>query len=126
MNSRIKQIRQNAGLTQAQFSERIGLSRNYIALIEAGERVPSDRTISDICRVYGISLAWLQGGEGEMYVQRSDNEQLALMVADLLSDSDNSFRKRFVAAFLSFPPDKIAVLEEFIDSLNEQKSTEDT
>lgn len=94
-------------------------------MICAGSKTPSDRTISDICRVFGVSLAWLQDGEGEMYVQRSANEQLALMVADLMAESDDSFRKRFVSAFLAFPPDKLSVLEEFIDSLADAKSPED-
>ena len=95
-------------------------------MIEKGSREPSERTISDICRVFGVSLAWLQDGVGEMFVQRSANEELALMVADLMAESDDSFRKRFVSAFLAFPPDKLAVLEEFIDTLaNDKKSPED-
>ena len=125
MGDRIKQIRLAAGLTQQQFAERIGLSRNYIALIETGSREPSDRTISDICREFGVSQSWLQTGEGEMFLPRSKNEELALMVADLMAEADDSFRKRFVSAFLSFPPDKLAVLEEFIDLLADAKNTED-
>ena len=125
MGDRIKQIRLAAGLTQQQFAERIGLSRKYIALIETGSREPSDRTISDICREFGVSQSWLQTGEGEMFLPRSKNEELALMVADLMAEADDSFRKRFVSAFLSFPPDKLAVLEEFIDLLADAKNTED-
>lgn len=125
MGDRIKQIRLEAGLTQMQFAERIGLSRNYIALIETGSREPSERTISDICREFGVSPAWLQTGEGEMFLPRSKNEELALMVANLMAETDNSFRKRFVSAFLAFPSDKLAVLEEFIDLLADAKNTED-
>ena len=125
MGDRIKQIRLEAGLTQMQFAERIGLSRNYIALIETGSREPSDRTISDICREFGVSQSWLQTGDGEMFLPRSKNEELALMVSDLMAETDDSFRKRFVSAFLAFPPDKLAVLEEFIDLLADAKNTED-
>lgn len=125
MNERIRFLRNQLGLSQSEFGARIHVSQNYIWMIEKGSREPSDRTISDICREFGVSLAWLQDGEGEMYVQRSRNEQLALMVADLMAESDDSFRKRFVSAFLSFPPDKLAVLEEFIDSLADSKSPED-
>lgn len=125
MNERIRFLRNQLGLSQSEFGARIHVSQNYIWMIEKGSREPSDRTISDICREFGVSLAWLQDGEGEMYVQRSQNEQLALMVADLMAESDDSFRKRFVSAFLAFPPDKLAVLEEFIDSLADAKSPED-
>ena len=73
MNERIKQLRVELELTQMQFAEKIGLSRNYIAMIEMGAREPSDRTISDICRVFGVSEAWLRDGTEPMYVQRSEN-----------------------------------------------------
>ena len=76
INNRIKEIRQSKGLTQSQFSEIIGLSRNYIALIEIGERVPSDRTISDICREFNVSEEWLRTGEGEMFKPKSRNKEL--------------------------------------------------
>lgn len=125
-NERIRFLRNQLGLSQSEFGARIHVSQNYIWMIEKGSREPSERTISDICRVFGVSLAWLQDGVGEMFVQRSANEELALMVADLMAESDDSFRKRFVSAFLAFPPDKLAVLEEFIDTLaNDKKSPED-
>lgn len=125
INDRIALLIKYKGLKRTEFAERLHVSGPFISMICSGAKVPSDRTISDICREFGVSLAWLQDGEGEMYVQRSQNEQLALMVADLMAESDDSFRKRFVSAFLAFPPDKLAVLEEFIDSLADAKSPED-
>lgn len=125
INDRIALLIKDKGLKRTEFAERLHVSGPFISMICSGTKVPSDRTISDICREFGVSLAWLQDGEGEMYVQRSQNEQLALMVADLMAESDDSFRKRFVSAFLAFPPDKLAVLEEFINSLADAKSPED-
>lgn len=84
INNRIKEIRQSKGLTQSQFSEIIGLSRNYIALIEIGERVPSDRTISDICREFNVSEEWLRTGEGEMFKPKSRNEELFEFVTNAI------------------------------------------
>lgn len=121
MNYRIRQLRNALKLSQAEFGAKINLSQNYIWMIEKGERTPSDRTISDICREFNVSLAWLEDGEGEMYVKRSVNEELALMVTDLMSEADDSFRKRFVSAFLAFPPEKLAVLEEFVSELAREK-----
>lgn len=68
MNERILAIRKKLGLTQKEFGMHIGgLSQNYIWMIEKGDRVPSDRTISDICREFNVSEAWLRTGEGEMF-----------------------------------------------------------
>lgn len=125
VNERIAHLIEVSGLTKTAFANRVNLSQPFVSGICSGVKSPSERTISDICRVFGVSLAWLQDGVGEMFVQRSANEELAIMVADLMAESDDSFRKRFVSAFLAFPPDKLAVLEEFIDTLANNKSTED-
>lgn len=125
IGERLSALMRDQHLTQAQFADRLHLTQPHVSALCSGRKPFTDRTISDICREFGVSLAWLQDGEGEMYVQRSRNEQLALMVADLMAESDDSFRKRFVSAFLAFPPDKLAVLEEFIDSLADTKSPED-
>ena len=105
MNERIKQLRVELELTQMQFAEKIGLSRNYIAMIEMGAREPSDRTISDICRVFGVSEAWLRDGTEPMYVQRSENERMAMLFDDVLAEADESTRKRGIAAALEMPPE---------------------
>ena len=119
MNERIKQVRQAADLTQAQFAERLGLSRNFIAMIETGGRVPSDRTISDICREFGVSLAWLQFGDGEMYVKRGMSEELGLMVSSLMGEADESFRKRFISAMMELPPEFWSEFEKFLKKITE-------
>ena len=105
MNERIKQLRVELELTQMQFAEKIGLSRNYIAMIEMGAREPSDRTISDICRIFGVSEAWLRDGTEPMYVQRSENERMAMLFNDVLAEADESTRKRGIAAALDMPPE---------------------
>lgn len=118
MNERIRQLRAALKLSQAEFGARINLSQNYIWMIEKGERTPSDRTISDICREFDVSLAWLETGEGEMYVHRSANEELALMVAELMGDADESFRKRFIAALLALPPEFWPEFEKFLKKIS--------
>lgn len=117
-DERIKQIRKAAGLTQGEFAEQISLSRNYIAMIEIGRREPSERTIDDICRVFGVSKLWLKTGEGEMYVKRDPTDNLTHMVTDLMASSDESFKKRFVAALLQVPPDGWDAIEEFVNKLS--------
>lgn len=40
-----------------------------------------------------------------MYVQRSENERMALMFTDVLAEADESTRKRGIAAALEMPPE---------------------
>lgn len=125
INDRIKAIRIDSGLSQTAFAERLGTTRGVITNLEFKKTTPNDAFLGLICREFCVSQSWLQTGEGEMFLPRSKNEELALMVANLMAETDDSFRKRFVSAFLAFPPDKLAVLEEFIDLLADTKNTED-
>lgn len=84
MNERIKDIRKELRLTQQQFADRLGVARNNIAGYETGKRSPSDAVISLICRVFNINESWLRTGEGEMFEQVSESDQLSEAVADLM------------------------------------------
>lgn len=66
MNTRIAIIRKNSKLTQEQFGQRMGISKNYVNLIENGKKNPGDRLISDICREFSVNEEWLRTGKGEM------------------------------------------------------------
>ena len=55
MIKRIIKIREDNGLNQEKFAEKIGLSRNFINQVENGKKNISDRTISDICRLFNVN-----------------------------------------------------------------------
>lgn len=105
VNERIAFLIKDLGIKRSAFAERLHVSGAFITGLCSGIRNPSDRTISDICREFGVSLAWLQDGVGEMYVQRPENERMAMMFADVLDESDESTRKRGIAAALEMPPE---------------------
>ena len=104
-------------LTQTEFAERLHMTQPHVSALCSGRKPLTDRTISDICREFNVSLSWLQYGEGEMYVQRRANAELGLLVASLMSEADESFRKRFVSAMLELPPEFWPELEKFIKKL---------
>lgn len=110
------------GISRSTFADRLHISRPFASELCSGAKQPSDRTISDICRVFGVSEAWLRDGVGEMYVRRSANEELAILVNDLMSDADESFRKRFVAALLELPPEFWPDFEAFLKKLQKEST----
>lgn len=124
INDRVAFLIKNQGLTQAKFADSLHLTQSHVSGLCSGAKNLSDRTISDICRVFSVSEAWLREGEGEMYVRRSANEELAILVNDLMSDADESFRKRFVTALLELPPEFWPDFEAFLKKL-QKESTED-
>lgn len=117
IGDRISIIIKRSGLTKTKFAEQLHLSQQFISSLCSGAKQPSDRTIADICREFNVSEAWLRDGVGEMFVTRTMNQELALMVNDLMTEADESFRKRFVAALLELPPEFWPELENFLKNL---------
>lgn len=112
MNDRIIQVRKNNGLTQEAFGARIGLSRNFIWMIERGDRLPSDRTISDICREFNINETWLRTGEGEMFQPRSRNEELLEFAARAAEAGPGDIRAQLLTVMARLTDDQWQVLSD--------------
>lgn len=98
MNTRIKEIRKSVHLTQDEFAEKIGLSKNFVWMMENGERIPSDRTIADICRIFSINETWLRSGEGEMKLELTKNQEIAQFLNEVMAEDDEDFKKNFIEA----------------------------
>ena len=91
MKDRMKKIRKSFSMTQQEFADKLSMSRNFIAQIEMGNKVPSERTIKDICREFNINEEWLltgAGGDENMSLPQEDEE--AAYVSELLEE-DNDF-----------------------------------
>ena len=104
MNTRIATIRKKLNLTQQEFADRIGLTKNYVSLIETGGRTPSDRTISDICREFGCNEVWLRTGEGEPFQEETRQEAIMRFAAQTINGSDE-FKKAFVSMLAKLDAD---------------------
>lgn len=119
MHNRIRQVRMNANLSQTEFAQRINLSKNFISLVENGGREPSDRTIRDICREFGVNETWLRTGVGDPFLPSVREQEIAALTKTLMSDRPESFRSRLVTALLKFPPDapEWEALEKIYDSI---------
>lgn len=120
IGDRISLVIKRSGLTKTKFAEQLHLSQQFISSLCSGAKQPSDRTIADICREFNVSEVWLRDGSGEMFVTRTMNQELAVMVNELMTESDESYRKRFVAALLELPPEFWPELERFLKKLAER------
>lgn len=130
VNNRIKELRtvllkekNNRKYTQKEFSDILGLSENFIWQIEKGERIPSDRTISDICREFGVNEVWLRTGEGEPFQEESREEQI-LRAATQTVRSSNEFRKQVAFLLAQLSESDWEVLGNIYKKLDESKKNE--
>ena len=118
LNKRILEVRKSSGLTQEKFADRIRLTRNFVWMIEKGERVPSDRTISDICREFGVNEIWLREGIGEMFQKRSRSEELAAFFGDV--QAEGGFKEAFLTVLARLGPEEWELIERKARELAEE------
>ncbi|MCM1227422.1 MAG: helix-turn-helix transcriptional regulator [Clostridium sp.] len=76
-SKRLKELRQNAGLTQQQLAERIWVTKACISYYELSERDPSPEILVKIAKAFHVTTDYLLGLE---------NKQHYLDVSDLLEE----------------------------------------
>lgn len=123
MGERIKELRKALGLTQQEFSDRIGVKRNTIAQYESGRNEPLDAVITLICRTYDVSEEWLRTGEGDMFVQRSRDEELAAFFGDLMAGQQD-FKRRLISVLSRLDESEWELLEKMADRLMDEMPKE--
>lgn len=65
INQRIKALRKDNKLTQAEFGERIGLKQSAASKLEQDGATVIDQNIRLICDTFHVRERWLRTGEGE-------------------------------------------------------------
>ena len=89
---RVKEVRKSLNLTMEQFGNKLGVTKVAISNIEKEKRNLTEQMSRAICREFNVSEEWLKTGEGEMYQQLSEDEEIAGIVSDLLEEGkDNAF-----------------------------------
>ena len=61
MSKKLKQKRKQQGLTQAQLSNRVGITQAFLAEIESGRKRPSIEVLEKLCDTLGCSADYLLG-----------------------------------------------------------------
>lgn len=111
LGERIKKVRKSLDLTQQKFADQIGTTQNNIASYEIGRREPSAAAVNNICKTFNVSETWLRTGEGEMFVERTRDDELAAFMDELLAQESADFRRRLVTALSRLKPEQWEALE---------------
>lgn len=120
MNNRLIRLRKDfLKITQAEMAEKLNLSRAAICNYENGTRTVGERTLADICRVFDVNENWLRYGKGEPFVKLDADDEITDFLKELLSEDDNSIKKRFARAVARMTPQQWEMIERFINDLNE-------
>lgn len=116
INDRIAECVKASGLTKTAFAERINVSQSFISNLCLNKKVPSDRTISDICREFNVSEVWLRTGEGTMFVPLDEDAELIEIFAQI-GQSEDELIKRIIKGYWKLDEKEKAAIKKLIDSL---------
>lgn len=112
MGERIKELRKALGLTQQEFSDRIGVKRNTIAQYESGRNDPIDAVISLICLTYGVNEEWLRSGAKPMFKPKTRNQELIRFAANVANGDENSVQAQLLAVMARLTDEQWEVLAQ--------------
>lgn len=122
LNTRIKEIRENEGLTQEEFGRRIGSARNTIANYETGNRKPSNAVINSICREFNVNEEWLRTGKGEMFKEIQPDSEYMKAARDICSNNDEAAMKAVVSYWKMDPEFKKIFWDKLLEVAEIYKS----
>ena len=127
MKDRIIELRNKLNLTQTEFGEKIGLTRNAVAAYERGIANPTGTAIIAIVNVFHVNREWLETGEGEMFAPTAEQAETARMIESI---SESPAMRSLLAAWAQLSDENKAVFERFaadyVEDYNRRKAEADT
>lgn len=106
LGARIAALRRQAGWSQGQLADRLGVSPSAVGMYEQGRREPSNQLLVDIAELFGVSTDYLLRGDmaqpGDAAVARQAMEKTVTeMSARLKKRSPSPFTKQELTVLLA-------------------------
>ena len=124
---RLKIARNARKISQQRLAEKIFVSQAAYSKYEMGQATPNPDMLARLASELNVSADWLIGLTDEpkpapksSMVSSAEPETIKkyrALAESLMQESDDSFRKRFIAALLQLPPEFWPELEKFVESL---------
>lgn len=121
---RIKELRNILGLTQTEFGDYLFVQQSTVTGWERSLRIPSDAVINSICTTFNVNKDWLRTGTGDMFQQKTRDEELAEFFGTV-TGLDDCFKKRFLRILAELPEEWWEVLEQAVLREAEKNKTPD-
>lgn len=125
MKERIKTLRKELHLTQQEFADKLGVSRNNIASYETGKSNLGDSVISLIRREFNVNDIWLRTGEGSIFLPDNRDNQLMMWMGRVAGSDDDDFKKKLLYILMNLTESQWDTFEDFAKKLVLRECTDD-
>lgn len=125
LSHKIRLLRKHLNLTQAEFGQKIGVSRDVINSFENKSVIPSEPVIRLIVYEFGVNRTWLETGEGKMLKDTALEDEIACFIRSVLSDESDSFKKRYIIMLATLNEEGWALLAKMNEALTAEKQNKE-
>ena len=123
INERVAMVVADSKLTKTAFAAKLNVSTAFISKICSGDSNLSDRTISDICRIFDIQEDWLRHGLEPMRAAKTREEEISELVGSALNGS-NDFKKAVIRMICTRTDKELEALEAALRAVYENIKNE--
>lgn len=123
INERFKELRKNCKMTQEEWGKILGLTRSGVTDIEAGRRNVTAQHLIMLSnwKEKRVNIEWLKTGDGEMFLELPEEEEVAAYVSELLEDDGSNplytIIKEIMRTYSELTPKSQEVLCDFSEKL---------
>lgn len=111
----IKVCNERANGNMSAFAREIGVTPAYISKLKnEPDRVPSERTLSDICEKFAVDPTWLRTGVGDDPYTPVSREDKITEILNKAITGPSTARDRLIRALARLPDDAFPLIEQYI------------
>lgn len=123
INTRVSRLIVELGITKTAFANKLKVSQAFVSQICSGDSGISERTLHSICDKFHVNESWLRFGEGEIFEERTREEEIAEFMGELI-DGPNNFKKRLVSVLANLDEDGWQLLADMAEQLAREAEEE--
>jgi len=120
LKDRLRFARKQAGFTQSQLGELVGLNQSAINKLESGKSKNSGQ-ITSLAMVLGVNPLWLVHGIGEMGYQ-NDSENMATQTTNIQQTFDITLENNKLKEVMQLFHKRISALETRLSQLEAREA----
>lgn len=126
INERLKLLRSTLGLSRRAFGEPLAYTDSMIKNLDTGNTTPKPEFIALVCKIYNVSPSWLATGEGEMFMPKSEEQEIESIFTNAQCEDPRKYKllKVLARAISDLPDEAIAAICEYAKEIAD--AAEDT
>lgn len=126
INARLYQLRKELGKSRKSFGEPLAYTDSMIRNLDEEKTQPKPEFIALVCKIYNVNHVWLTTGEGEMFMPKSEEQEIESIFTNAQCEDPRKYKllKVLARAISELPDEAIAAICDYAKEIAD--AAEDT